>query len=672
MLYNHVTSRRILGWVACLGLLIAGTSARGGEILTADTFKQIGAQGFGDRGNSYAWAMAYFKGKIYIGTNQNFVCLVRTIRGVTDETANPEVPVDCDPRLLNNDFRARIYSYDPATREVELVFISPTMKVLTSDGGDADVAMDLGYRTMKVFREADGTEALYVGTFVSAEIGGSPPRILRSVDGRHFEPLPGPISNDSNYVSYRGLTIFKDKLYCIAIGKVDKPSNLLEFTDPAAGEFRVVNAPFFGDPVNISVFDLASFKGYLYVGTATADAGFQLLKTQATGTPPYTFTTVLSRGAYRGASNQNIVSMQPFKDYLFVGTGINFVALDFFPGLDAAAAELLRVKADDSWDIVCGQERDTPVGHKDPITGMFGGCNNTRNGYIWRMTVHDGVLYMGTFDMSIFARWATDEGLTGNIDFSEHQILEWFLGWVPLSPSELADVVAAVEGGFDLWATEDADNWTQISRSGLGDEWAYGVRSFLSTPYGLFMGTANPYFGFRVYEAHPLSQDFDGDSIPDLDDNCPTTWNLDQRDGDGDNIGDACDPDRDNDCIADSEDDEIVTTIAAGPDADTDGIPDRCENDDDNDGVLDAQDNCPLVANYDQADSDDDGVGDACAGGNGNGNQNDNVSTNGNDNSGDPTDTPATCGTGAVAAVTLLSCCFCFIRRHNAASWFRT
>jgi hypothetical protein len=72
------------------------------------------------------------------------------------------------------------------------------------------------------------------------------------------------------------------------------------------------------------------------------------------------------------------------------------------------------------------------------------------------------------------------------------------------------------------------------------------------------------------------SVDTDGDGIDDSVDNCPLVANPDQKDTDGDGIGDACDPDIDND------------------------------------GVLNAKDNCPLVYNPDQADSDGDGIGDAC------------------------------------------------------------
>ena len=72
------------------------------------------------------------------------------------------------------------------------------------------------------------------------------------------------------------------------------------------------------------------------------------------------------------------------------------------------------------------------------------------------------------------------------------------------------------------------------------------------------------------------SDDFDGDGVVDVNDNCPNAFNTSQDDSDHDGVGDACDIDQDND------------------------------------GVCDAMDNCPAASNADQADSDVDGLGDVC------------------------------------------------------------
>jgi len=141
--------------------------------------------------------------------------------------------------------------------------------------------------------------------------------------------------------------------------------------------------------------------------------------------------------------------------------------------------------------------------------------------------------------------------------------------------------------------------------------------------------------------------DRDRDGIPDSIDNCRDNPNPDQRDGDGDHLGDVCDPDHDNDGFWDAQDncplvanpdqrdsdhngvgdacqdsdgDGIVDQVdnclnVPNPDqtdTDSDGQGNACDSDDDNDGILDTNDNCRLVANRNQWDDDGDGVGSAC------------------------------------------------------------
>lgn len=118
------------------------------------------------------------------------------------------------------------------------------------------------------------------------------------------------------------------------------------------------------------------------------------------------------------------------------------------------------------------------------------------------------------------------------------------------------------------------------------------------------------------------AMDTDGDESIDIHDNCPTAWNFDQHDTDGDGVGDVCDPDDDGDGINDTIDNCAMIANPDQTNTDGDARGDVCDNcpstpsysqaDSDGDGVGNDCDNCPWIPNPDQIDSDGDGKGDAC------------------------------------------------------------
>lgn len=167
-----------------------------------------------------------------------------------------------------------------------------------------------------------------------------------------------------------------------------------------------------------------------------------------------------------------------------------------------------------------------------------------------------------------------------------------------------------------LFSTDDGATFSHTIASGVPNNGAYTftVDASLTTDKGriLIEPTNNIFLAVNMGSIIVRDDaDLDGDGVKDSQDNCIETPNPDQKDTDGDGIGDICSGDKDNDKVFDDEDNCPEVYNPDQKDTDGDGIGDACD-DIDGDGVPNDRDNCPYVSNPDQTDTDKDGVGDAC------------------------------------------------------------
>jgi hypothetical protein len=321
-----------------------------------------------------------------------------------------------------------------------------------------DIPRDMGYRAMEVFQaEGDSEPALYIATYASARGPGA--YILRTDDGKTFTPVSKAGLVGLPTTTIRLLIPFKGKLFTSPTGRAQGNPNtsympiVYECARPGVeGDWIQVNEPGFGDPANMVVFEMMAFGDYLYAGTGST-SGFQVWRTRAEGKPPYDWELIMTRGGYRGSLNQGVASFAVFKGMLYIGTGIQNGGVDRINKIGPAAPELLRLDEEGRWDLVVGTARRTPLGVKRPLSNFSPGFNNFFNGYFWRMGVHHGWLYLGTFDWSLMLRFADQTRWPG-----------WFREMVEQMGVEN---IVRTQSGFDLYRSADGENWLPVSTTGF-------------------------------------------------------------------------------------------------------------------------------------------------------------------------------------------------------------
>ncbi|NDV02341.1 hypothetical protein [Pseudoroseicyclus tamaricis] len=418
----------------------------------SNPFRFVGRAGLGKPDATLAHAMCWFEGRFYLGTTT--------------------------PKCNGPEDRARIMTHDPETGEWEVLFESPLLESteecrarVAARSGEMGkrmappeaIAREFGVRSMAVFQgKGDPKPCLYAG--VMSVWGGL---VLRSEDGRTFEPVTEHGIDNDTYLSFRGLTPFEGKLFTSPAGTTSRdyadlnyvPNSLVYVSaDPAGKEWQLASTEGFGDETNSAVFSLCAAHGWLYAGTANEKTGFQLYRTKAEGKAPYQWEKVLDRGAWRYHFNLSTSAMAEFGGDLYVGSGISGLGYDREFDIGPCAGELMRVHEDGTWHLIFGEPRITPDGLKIPLSGYGPGMNDPYNSVVWAMAEHEGRLYFGTHIWEPF-----DYAINGGGE--------------------------SLRGGYQLWSSADGEEWRKEIDEGFGSVTSTGLRTLQSTPNGLYVGT---------------------------------------------------------------------------------------------------------------------------------------------------------------------------------------
>lgn len=456
--------------------------------LFRNNWTQSAPQGFGDRQNSWPWSMAWFNGKLLVGTNRAEECITAASAHLV-QPSFPYPPTDpalsCTPDPNDLPLQAEIWSWDPASNTWTRVFQSPNTIPIPGTNPTKYVAPDIGFRGMTMYTEADGTQALYVGGCSSVEIHPGLPgaRLLRTTDGVNFTPVPqdpGTYLGQLGNACFRGMTTYNptnpsnpppgSPFFVLAVDWKGQ-GQLLETTNPSAGDnaYEGVTNP------TTPAYEIGVYNNLLYITFVNRTTGFSVYYTNATGSLPYALTPVILNGGYRNPyPNPIALSMQVYNGSLYVGgDGVRRGV-----GVNNQGAELFRINSDNSWDLISGISRTTTTGPdpgpKPSLSGLGPGFGWILNDHMWRQDIFDSRLYIGTYDDSTVLR---------------------------LNPKTASFV--APELGFDLWWSQDGTYWSLIDQLGFEDEFNYGVRTLQNTPYGEFLGAANPYYGLKIYQGIP-------------------------------------------------------------------------------------------------------------------------------------------------------------------------
>ena len=508
----------------------------------------------GNRNNSYAWCMEVLPTPegdyLYVGSNRNLGFFIIGGNRYFSDTMIEEYFDNDLP--TGKDFRSRIFRYKlDGSEQWEEVYVSPVVysgdigsapnipeKQIEFFGGEETqviLGKETGYRGMHLFTpEGKDNTNLYV---VSFNVLGTYSRILE-ISGNATSSEPVEVLR-LEVKTLRGIAEHRGKLYAGAeeIYQTSIPSSQPDGMGTSTEGWIPVAT---SDDLNgTAVWDLLSYKGYLYSFNSQLEnmdsEGFSVYKgyfagkdhPQANEAGWVWETIVGEEGIYPcsvGHIKPNAASPFLFDEMVYVGTQASMP--EALMGLVADASDpqvsvqeafqnfrslldppqIYRFDENDNWELIIGDSSENLDLYGNRIfhdrLGNYGGgffnpgplqilAGDSENysflQYIWRMEPYGGKLYCTTFDIRVFLRY-----LTNFIsDADQLSQVEDLLSKI--------DLYNADPAGSNIYSSKDGLTWVPEMNNGFGDPYNYGGRTIKATDQGLFVGTANPFWGAQVW-----------------------------------------------------------------------------------------------------------------------------------------------------------------------------
>jgi hypothetical protein len=248
-------------------------------------------------------------------------------------------------------------------------------------------------------------------------------RVLRLAADGSFETLAGPQHRIDARFDVSDIADLAGRLFGLGTDEGGWPRRIVAYR-PESDIWEPMDLPPLADGYTRSVGAIAAFAGALYAATVDGERGFDLWRHDPEEAEP-AWKPVFERGAWRYAQNREAFTMVPHGGalYLVAGTGETERKPES-KFLDYQGFELIRIAADNTWDLLVGVPRVSPSGLLVPFSGLGAGLHaGLRLEYRTCFSV-GGRLILGLHSINGLQLWESVDGEA----------------WTPLAHPELAAI----------------------------------------------------------------------------------------------------------------------------------------------------------------------------------------------------------------------------------------